>query len=223
MLAPNEPGIRLSIGVSGAGKTYGVTRDVYRAAQAGTPVLVIDRMHEWTRGDAGARTIADAAKHVERGARLVIVRPADVVAASEDACAWARDFDGVAGVAIPEAHRACPNAGRLSPAIDDVATAWRHHRVALWLDTQRIALLNRTLTEQARVIRLYAIVGDLDTRVVSELGGRELAAAVRACAEKLAAGEPGWHVALGLVRTPPYHVVRETVTTHRKPRTRGKR
>jgi hypothetical protein len=204
----DEPGIRLSIGVSGAGKTHGIREDVYRAARAGLPVLVIDRMCEWERGDAGARDVATAARHVESGARLVVVRPSDAVAAAEEACAWARDYPGAAGVAIPEAHRVAPSSSKLPEALEDVACAWRHHRVALWVDTQRIALLSRTITEQARSIRLYAIVGDLDSRVVAELGGRELADCVHACAAKLADGEPGWHVELGLVRVPPYQVRR---------------
>jgi hypothetical protein len=206
-----DPGIRLAVGVSGAGKTYSIRADVYRAARE-CPVMVIDRMKEWTRGDAGVRSVADGARAVADGARLVIVRPQDVVQATEEACRWARDYSGLAGVAVPEAHRALPNGGRLAPAVEDCVTAWRHHRVALWLDTQRLSLLNRTVTEQARELRLFAIVGDLDLRAVSELGGRELVAAVRACAQRLADGEPGWHVQLGLVRVPPYRVVRESVT-----------
>lgn len=204
---PGEPGIRLAVGVSGAGKTHAIRADVYAAAKI-HPVMVLDRMHEWTRGDAGARTVAEGAKAVQKGARLVIVRPSDIVSAAEDACAWARDYSGMAGVAIPEAHRAAPNQKPLPTALEDVACAWRHHRVALWLDTQRLALINRTLTEQARETRLFAIVGDLDLRAVSELGGKELVGAVRLCAERLARGEPGYHVRLGLVRLPPFVPVR---------------
>lgn len=203
-----EAGIRLSVGVSGAGKTFGVRREVCEAARAGVPVLVIDRMHEWERGDAGAFDVATAARYVDQGARLVIVRPRDVVAAAEEACAWARDRRELAGVALPEAHRIAPNGARLSDALEDCATAWRHFRVALWCDTQRISLLSRTITEQARTLRLYAIVGDLDARAVAELGGRELAEQVQEAARRLAGGEPGWHVELGLVRVPPYELRR---------------
>lgn len=207
-MRPGESGIRLAIGVSGAGKTHGIKGEVYAAARL-HPVIVIDRMHEWSRGDGWARDVGTAAKMIKDGARLVIVRPPDAVAAAEQACAWARDYPGLAGVAIPEAHRVAPNASKLAIPVEDVACAWRHHKVALWLDTQRIALLSRTLTEQAREIRLYAIVGDLDTRVVAELGGRDLALLVRECAARLAAGQPGWHVRLGLVRVPPYEMRRD--------------
>lgn len=157
----------------------------------------------------GATSVKDAAKHVESGARLVVVRTSDDVAASVDACAWARDTPRVVGVAIPEAHRCAPNAGALPRAIEDCATAWRHYKVALWLDTQRLPLLNRTLTEQARELRLYAITGELDFARVRELGGRQLEAAVRECAARYAKGEPGWHVRLGLVRMPPFDLRRE--------------
>jgi hypothetical protein len=205
---PAESGIRVAIGVSGAGKTHGIRREVYSAA-AHYPVIVLDRMHEWDRGDAGCTTVADAAKVIQAGARLVIVRPADVVSAAEAACLWARDYPGQAGVAIPEAHRPLPNGARLSPGAEDVACAWRHYKVSLWLDTQRFALLNRTITEQAREIKLYAVAGELDTRLVAELGGRELALLVRESAARLSKGEPGWHVALGLVRVPPYRLSRD--------------
>lgn len=180
------------------------------------PIMVLDRMCEWgsvpqslASVTVGCQTIPQAIEHARRGKRLIIVRPTDVVAASEAACAWARDYRGIAGVAIPEAHRVAPNVNKLPLAIDDVATAWRHHRVALWLDTQRIALLNRTLTEQARELRLYAIVGDRDLSVVGEIGGKDLTAKVMECAARLAGGESGYHVELGLVRTPPYVIKRE--------------
>lgn len=178
--------------------------------------MVIDRMAEWDRGDAGARSVEQAAKLIDGGARLVIVRTSDAVRSAVEACGWARDHRELAGVAIPEAHRVAPNSGRLPTEIEDAACAWRHHRVSLWLDTQRIALLSRTLTEQARLIRIYAVVGELDLRTIAELGGRELGEAVRMCAARLHRGEPGWHVALGLVRTPPYALEREGQPTKRR-------
>lgn len=209
----NDAGIRLSIGISGSGKTHGVKQDVYRAASGGMPVIVLDRMHEWDRGDAGARTPEEAATAVERGARLVILRPrsGELLPVAEALCSWARDHRELAGVAIPEAHRVAPNAFRtLPPALEDVALTWRHYRVALWLDTQRLPLLNRTLTEQAGTIRIYAVTGELDRRMLRELGGRELERANVEVCSHLARGEPGWHVALGVMRAPPYTVVRET-------------
>lgn len=213
---PAEPGIRLNIGISGTGKTYCIRGQVYRSA-AHMPIMVLDRMCEWSSVPAslapytaGCQTVAQGIEHAKRGKRLIVVRPQDIVSASNEACIWARDYKGVAGVAIPEAHRVCPNMQNSLPqAIDDVATAWRHHKVALWLDTQRIANLNRTLTEQARELKLFSIVGDRDLKVVSEIGGSELVAKIKECASRLAAGDPGWHVELGLVRVPPYQLKKE--------------
>lgn len=210
-----EPGIRLAVGISGTGKTHGIKQQIYRSACV-MPVMVLDRMHEWNEvppalagRTVGCQTIAQAREHAKRGKRLIVVRPSDIIVASNEACAWARDWKGVAGVAIAEAHRVAPNVNSLPLAIDDVATAWRHHKVALWLDTQRFALLNRTLTEQARELRIYSVVGDRDLSVVSEIGGKALVASVMECAARLARNEPGWHVELGLVRTPPYDLKRE--------------
>ena len=203
-LRPTDAGIRLAVGVSGSGKTYGVTNDVKRAAASGMPVMVIDRMREWTVGHAGVTTIEAGAKAAEKGAKLIIVRPRDFVAAVEEACAWAIAQPGVAGVAVPEAHGALPNSMRLSGAVEDVATAWRHHKVALWCDTQRLALINRTVTEQACELRIYAVRGELDMRVVKELGGAALVDAVKECARRMRDGEKGWHVKLDVSGLGPY-------------------
>jgi hypothetical protein len=215
-LGPHEAGIRLAVGVSGAGKTHGARSSVIAAARAGTPVIVVDRMREWNQTPAdlhdrtrGATSIAEAAKAVNDGAAIVVVRTSNDVRASIDACAWARDHERLVGVCLPEAHRIAPNAGALPTAVEDVACAWRHYKVALWLDTQRLPLLNRTLTENAREVRLYAVTGDVDFARVRELGGRELERAVRECAARLARGEAGWHVRLGLVRVPPYVLARD--------------
>ena len=206
---PGDAGIRVAVGVSGSGKTHAVRHDVYTAASAhGMPIVVLDRMREWSRGDAHARTMTEARRHFEAGARLVLLRCEDVAAATVEACAWARDWPGRAGVAIPEAHRACPVHARLAPPVEDVVCAWRHYDVALWLDTQRFALMSRTVTEQARLVRLFATTGALDLRGISDLGGRELVQAVRLCGERLARGEQGWHVPLGVSRLPPYVPVR---------------
>lgn len=220
-MRPSEPGIRLNVGISGAGKTHKAKAEVFAAARE-IPVMVIDRMMEWDGAPLPAGEVVwvenvDAAKRaIEEGARLAIIRPLsgskgwDVVSMSEEACAWARDHRGVAGVCIPEAHRVAPNVGgKLPESIEDVACAWRHYKVALWLDTQRISLLSRTLTEQARVLSIFAVVGDRDLSVVKEIGGQELVDRVQECAAKLAAGQPGWHVELGLVRVPPFVIVRD--------------
>lgn len=212
-------GIHLSVGVSGAGKTYGVRQAIYAAART-MPIIVIDRMREWTSVPAdlapytrGVHSVREAKEALREGSstRLAIVAvTGDLVESVEAACAWARDRVGPAGVAIPEAHRSAPNGAPLPPALEDCATAWRHHRVGLWLDTQRLPLLSRTLTEQATMIRLYAIIGDRDLSIIRSTWGRELCDAVQQCAARYADGEPGWHVALGLKRAPPYVLARDT-------------
>jgi hypothetical protein len=203
--------------VSGSGKTHGVKSSVFRAARS-HPIIVLDRMAEWdsvpvdlarrTRGVVGLREAREA---VRSGARLVIVRDSrsDIEELFARACKWAIKYPGLAGVACPEAHRACPNAKPLRPDVEIAVTQWRHHKVALWVDTQRLPLLSRTVTEQATLLKLYAIVGDRDLSVVRSTWGSQCEAAVRECANRYARGEPGWHVALGLNRAPPFKLARD--------------
>lgn len=208
------PGVKLAVGVSGSGKTYGLRQEVYAATRE-RPVIVIDPMREWRTAPAecapkGVQTVSGkggAVDAVNNGARLVVVETSDVVKDAELACEWARQR-GDCGVALPEAHRIAPNGDRLSGALDACATAWRHYRVSLWLDTQRLALLHKTLTEQASEIRIHAVFGPRDLSVIKEWGGNALVEAVTVCATKLSEGEPGWCVRLGMVRKPPYRIER---------------
>jgi len=214
-----DPGIRIAVGVSGAGKTIGLRAQVYRAVAGGMPVMGMDRMHEMTEVPENiaplttlVATVAEGAQYIAQGARFVIVRPADVISESMAACAWARDYPGVAGVAISEAHRVAPNTGSPLPRdLEDVALAWRHHRVALWLDTQRLSLLSRTLTEQARELRVYAVGGERDLQRLREMGGNGLEDAAKEAARRLVAGEAGWHVAVRVTALPPYLLEREAL------------
>jgi hypothetical protein len=214
----NPLGIHLSIGVSGSGKTYGMRSAVYDASRH-MPIMVIDRMYEWgsvpgrLAGRAvGVTSAADgiAVFKSRPQTRMVIVRDVGEVADSLNAaCLWAISSKGPAGVACSEVHRAAPNGGRLPGEIERAVTQWRHHKVGLWLDTQRLALLSRTITEQATELKLYTIVGDRDLSVIGATWGNDLVVAVGKCAAKFAAGEPGWHVNLGIVRTPPYSIARD--------------
>lgn len=209
MTAATEPGLRLGIGTSGAGKTYGTKREVYAAARGGVPVIVIDQMYEWTHADGAYQTTREAVAAIQKGARLVLVRADDPVEAAEQACAWAiADRTKTRGVALPEAHNLLPSAGTLPPSAMKCVTAWRHFRIALWLDTQRLALLNRTCSEQARTIRVYATIGDLDLQALRRIGGPALADAASEAATRMERGEPGWHVTLGLVRKAPFTLTR---------------
>jgi hypothetical protein len=219
-------GIHLAVGVSGAGKTYGVRAAVYAAARS-MQLIVIDRMAEWRSVPgwlegrvAGVSTVKEAVAALHgrsrwgTGIRVAIVRgtTGDIAEALEEACAWAVASKAPRGVVCSEAHRAAPNTGngKMSPSLDACVTAWRHHRVALWLDTQRLSRLNRTITEQASEdLKLYTITGDLDLASVRKTWGKELVAALAVCAQRFAAGQKGWHVKLGPVRLPPFKPVRD--------------
>lgn len=212
-LRPTDAGLRLAIGVPGAGKTFGIMRDVYQAARMGVPCIVIDQTHEWKRADACVRTVAAAVAALDaKKARLVIVRADDDTAAAEEACAWAvigreqaasRGL-GVRGVVFPEAHNLFPSEGRLQPYSKKVATAWRHFHVAAWCDTQRPALLSRTVVDLAGEVRVYAVTGDVDHKALAGIGGRELSEAAHEACARMESGKRGWHVTLGLIRKGPY-------------------
>lgn len=209
--------IVLSVGVSGSGKTYGMRRGIFRAARR-MPIAVIDRMREWNEVPAdlvrvtrGARSVEEAREWFKNGMRLVIVRDdrTDVANQLDAACKWAIRYPGEAGVACPEAHRACPLNKPLPHYVEIALTQWRHHRVWLWLDTQRMPLLSKTATEQATVLKLYTIVGVRDLSVIEQTYGPDCRASVEACAAKLREGQPGWHVALGHVRVKPFPLTRD--------------
>lgn len=220
MLSPKEPGIRLAVGASGSGKTYGMSQDVLKAVRH-YPVMVIDSMTEWVGRDAPikipadisaglARSVKQGAELAKQGKRLIVVVPTvDIEVAAEEACGWARDYKGRCGLSISEAHRPMPNGGRLTRNIDDIATKWRHFDVSLWCDTQRLPQLHKLITEQARELRIYTIYGPRDLAVIAnEIGGQPLVAAVNECADLLSQGQPGWHVNLGISRRPPFTKVR---------------
>lgn len=219
MLSDADAGIRTSIGVSGAGKTYGIRSSIYRSARH-MPIVVIDTNEEWAsvprelqRVTAGALDMDAAIAAIARGARLVIVRPADLESAAHRAFEWAIErprSDGVRGIAIPEAHLVLPNRAITSEprAVQLAVLAWRHRKVALWLDTQRFAQLSVTVRDQSRITRLYA-QGKSDMDKVQEWGGRALADRVRECAERFRRGEPGWHVPIHVAPIPPFEVSRD--------------
>lgn len=215
------PGLRLSVGVSRSGKTFGLRRQVYRAVRAGVPVVVLDRMREWTSlppdvaqvavgatPDAGVRM---AAEWLRTGARLAIVQTNNVEADAQLAAEWAvADRDEHRGLAISEVHRVAPNTGaRLPEYLENVALAWAHHNVSFWCDTQRLARLHRDFTEQGREARVYATGGQLDLARLKEWGGQELSTAALEAARRFLAGEPGWHVKIRTVALPPYELERE--------------
>lgn len=194
--------------------------------RADSRVIVIDRMREWNMvppdigsKTVGKQTVKEAVEAFAAGAMLAVVRPslATVESETEIACQWACSTHELTGVAIPEAHRAIPK--KFDPMdsshhwLQSVATEWRHFNVALWCDTQRFALLNTDIVELSRFCRLFAMTGKNDLDAVKALQGKELVEAVRECAARYDNGEPGWHIALGWNRSPPFEPVRETVAT----------
>lgn len=212
---PWEPGVRLSVGVSRSGKTYRLRRIYFQAATR-IPLIILDRTREITAvptplasHTAGCDTVKEAIGHLERGKRVVIVRINECVGEMERACDWARKQPRTAGVAMSEAHRAFPLAKPLGPAADDCITAWAHCNVAMFLDTQRLAKIETTVSENASELCLFTCTGTNDFDRMRDIGGRELVDAVREAGARFDQGQPGWHVKLGVTRRGPYTLVRE--------------
>lgn len=219
-----DPGVRLYFGNPGSGKSYALRRDVMAAARHRT-IVVVDATREWVTDDGtiqgelpagievrGARTVPrvlDALDAMRTG--LVLYHPAVWVEDTSAlvACMTVRG-PGECGIAISEAHNLMPSGVPLSPGFDALITRWRHLRLGAWLDTQRPARLARTVTELATIVRLFAVNGPRDADAVAELVGDPKALLIandEAC-RRLAKGEAGWHVRLGLDRSPPYTLVR---------------
>lgn len=205
-----DPGIRLAVGVSESGKTYGIRRDLGVAAES-FPIIVLDQTREWNDTPVpsrGCTTVKRATELVGEGARFVVVRmPREQLAQSGlELCTWALTQHELVGIAIPEAQNVCPNGKPLPPAFSELVTAWRHHRVAAWFDTQRFALLDSTIAAQAREVRLYTMHSDIDIARAKSMvrDGNALVEAIDECADRFDQREYGWHVTLGASRRPPY-------------------
>jgi hypothetical protein len=231
MLRDSDPGPRVAVGVSGAGKTHSVRAGVYGAARAGVPVIALDIPKEWlevptdlAKSTALVATVPDAIKAVNDGKTLAIVRIKATQGASAAIAAaeWATDRRekakelperALSGIAIPEAHHVFPLNKPMPGPLAEIVLQWRHVRCALWCDSQRFALLGRALREQARETRLFAC-GPGDLKDLYETGGDELVAAIREAVSRFGGGEgdpksePGWHVRLGPSRLGPYELVR---------------
>jgi hypothetical protein len=103
-----------------------------------------------------------------------------------------------------------PNGQPLKPGFDAIVTRWRHLHIAAWLDTQRPARIARTVTELATVVHQFAATGPRDADAAAELTVDPAAfhASIARINEQFSKGEQGWHVRLGLNRSPPYELVR---------------
>jgi len=223
-IGDRDPGVRLYFGNPGSGKSYALRRDVIAAARYRT-IVIVDATREWALDNgtvvgtdipggmpvAGARTVPrtlDLLDAMPRG--LIIFHPRIWVedTASLVACLTVRNEP--IGVAISEAHNLMPSGVPLTPGFDAMVTRWRHLRMGAWLDTQRPARLARTVTELATIVHLFAVNGPRDADAVSELVNdpKALLATNEESCRRLAMGEPGWHVKLGIDRSPPYNLVR---------------
>jgi len=216
---PHAPGVRLSVGVSRSGKTYRLRRLYFKAAER-IPVIVLDRTYEINSVPtplvpifAWCTKVSDVPALMAKGKRLILVRGVtDYTGEMERACAIAVKHKGTCGVAMSEAHRAFPNGKPLLPACDDAITAWAHFDVAMYLDTQRLAKIDTTVSENATELCLFTCTGSNDFDRMRDIGGRELEAAVREAGTRFDQGQPGWHVKLGVTRRAPaggYVLVRE--------------
>ena len=180
-IAETSPGTRGAVGLPGAGKTRGIRRGIRAAVLEGIPVCVLDLTDEWQQADPEVAVIAarvESPEHaiaaLESGARLAIVSATGDEdrdrETADELGRWALATEEVRGLAIPEVHNVAPNNGKVAPSLVKIATAWRHRRVLMWWDSQRIALVSRHLTDLSRELRLYAVSGDVDLRTVRSLG-----------------------------------------------------
>lgn len=228
-ISPSDPGVRVFFGNPGSGKSHALSQDVIAAARFRT-ICVVDATEEWVRMVDGAWVLVKAippdvqvwgAFSADRALALLRAGAPGIIVYQPTR--WIEDTTALlgaitdrttqvrgAGIAISEAHMLAPNGPPLSPGFQGMATRWRHLHLAVWLDTQRPASLHRTVTELATVVGLFAVTGPRDADAVAELVNHKndlLAANEEAC-RRLAAGESGWHVRLGINRSPPYTLVR---------------
>lgn len=224
-IGPADPGVRLYFGVPGSGKSYALKRSVIESAKWRV-IVVVDATREWADDDGvvvtplpmmdvrGARTIPRVLECLDAmKTGLIIYHPRVWV---EDTTALVNVLSVRSpnvpelGIAISEAHNLMPNGPPLAPGFDAVVTRWRHLRLAAWFDTQRPARLHRTVTELATQVSLFAATGPRDVDAVAELVNdpKALIDANEESCRRFAAGEPGWHIKLGIDRAPPYELSR---------------
>ena len=219
ILGAKEPGMRVAIGIPRSGKSYSIKHDVITSVLAGVPIIVIDSVQDalWTAGVPAsiakrtmrAKSVARAVKLIERGESLVIVRDddLDIDDATQEACTWLLGGEG-RGLAIHEAWMVAPPSMSPKSKLLKVARAWGHRRAFCWLDAQRPTNINRNIMEIATELRLFAIGGPEDIREVKRLGGEPLCEQVAEAMRRYKNGDKGWHVSMGMDRTPPFHLER---------------
>lgn len=226
----HRPGLRSCFGQSGSGKSFLLQHDVESTLRVVTTsqALMLDIGEDvtsfppWLAGKCAVVGSAnDAVKALEQGMRYVVVRLPDGAtedqwtASADVAAKWA--LGGRRGsqtveriVAITEAHFAIPNKP-LSGHLLKLITAWRKRGCAFFYDSQRPALVSLTLRAQTAEHNLFVLQEKADrVWAIAMVGehGDELNRSLKEIEQRFARGDVGWHVRLGLVRSPPYPLVR---------------
>ncbi len=189
-----RPGVRIHVGLPGAGKTHTMLFELEAFTIGGVPVIVFDRNRE-IKAWPGPSEILDSKKfrdlralkagilyivYDELNETLMNYRHAIRLAKHyrDELVKKRPEITLAAGIAVPEAHLLLPKAGG-NLEIVSATTLWRHRKLALWFDTQRLALLNTTAVEVARGpnaggLRLFPMGGHNDLKLVKAMGGKPL-------------------------------------------------
>lgn len=198
-----RPGIRMHVGLPGAGKTQTMLFEMQAMNIGGVPIIAFDRngeIKEWpgkkvklfgsrrpkVDGSAAFRKLKD----LEPGTLYIVydsllntqgnykhaIRIADTY--YDTLHKKYPNAKLVAGIAIPEAHLLLPKSGG-DLEILEATTGWRHRKLALWFDGQRMAILNTTAVEVSRgpnagALRIFPMGGHNDLKLIREMGGDEL-------------------------------------------------
>lgn len=216
-LDPCAPGLRISVGVPGSGKSYGIGRDVKAAIRQGVWARIVDPEGEWKTIPEDIAGIVSRVNHIAD-----CTTPVGIVTHKtkretridvDEACRWCVEDDEngqpTRGRAVV-CHEAWMAAGRkdTSEEMEAMARTWRHTDSIVWLDAQRITLISRDIIDIATELRIYTQVGDRDIAILRDIGGRALVEAIDACGARFDKGESGWHVTLTRSRRPPYEIER---------------
>lgn len=224
-LAASDSGTRLYYGIPGSGKSFLARNDALMSERR---IVAIDMTANRDWINPRERYIPNEVKRwLGKNRRLAIARSYDVyeslfdsgtdlivVQASDDdnrgrIIEHAMKQEGIALV-IHEAHLVGRDSKR---HLEFIATQWRHHDLAAFIDSQRPAKVPRSVIELATQVHVFALVGPRDRAAVRELVDDE-EAFERAHADVRAAharGVRGVHVVLDESRQGPFAPVRRRV------------
>lgn len=225
LLNPRAPGTRMYFGMPGSGKSFLARHD---GLESGRRLIVIDTtckddwinrrtkflppdVRAWLRADK-KRTMAVVSDfdgylaEWKKGTPLIVIQASDDEQKA-DILAHAVKQEGIALV-VHETHTLNH---RAMMSIDYVATQWRHHEIAAFLDSQRPARIPTTVKELATQTHVFTLVGPRDRQACEDIVTGDVLAFARAHAEVCALhsrGVRGAHVALDETRAGPYVVRR---------------